>query len=153
MISLNKGLFFENSLTVLPWGITRDAAWKIGSPTHYNLKDDFTRIKWEEPILGGLNCGILAYLPNDKKLSEIHIWRILDPKKYPRDPWYAYMNIFDHLLSEIGAPEMTPSKGNLYAPILTWHLDDCTLSLITGERFGDFTSLTIKKLKRSSTRR
>ncbi len=145
MITLRQGIFLEDIDTLLPWGVDRAGAWKVKGATHYNLKDDDTRIKWEANIFGGLRCGILAYLPDQNKLSEVHIWRLLDQSRYPREPWYAYMQFFDHFLTHIGPPSMMPSAGSHYAPFLTWRADDCTLSLSTGERFGDFTSLVIKK--------
>jgi len=143
MITLESGLLFEDSKEMLSWGITRDKAWRVSKPSPYNLPEDKTRIKWEATILGGLDCGILAYLPNEDSLDHLTIW-IRERKGYRgSDALYHYLKFFDHLASQMGSPIATPSKGNLYGPILTWEYDSCSLQLYAGERHGDFCTLEI----------
>ena len=145
MLSLKEGILLEDSLQILRWGSSRSEAWRTGKPTHYNLKDDDTRIKWEEPMLEGLPCGLLAWLPDSAQLDLVTLWLRYPENTYPRDAFYQYCSFFDHFLRWIGVPKMQPREGSLYAPILTWQHDDCHLKLFTGERFGDFTTLEIRK--------
>ena len=133
----------EESNQTLKWGINQEQAWRVSKPQHYLGKDDFSRIKWTEKILGGLRCGILAYLPENQSLERLHVWLIPPENTYPNTFWFAYMKIFNHLLKEIGSPEMKPVRGNFYAPFLTWRHDGCSLQLYCGERHGEYTNLTI----------
>lgn len=129
---------------LLPWGVTRAEAWKISNASHSNLPDDDTRIKWEERMLGGVPCGLLAYLPDSTTLDHVTISMRLPENSYHKPGLYPYCFLFDHLLSVIGPPSwMRSGAGGLYAPILTWDFEGCTMQLYTGERMGDFTSLEI----------
>ncbi len=146
--SLSDGILLEDSGALLPWGVTRDEAWKIANASHANLPDDYTRVKWEERMIGGVSCGLLAYFPDSSTLDHVTIWMRLPEKSYHKPGLYPYCFLFDHLLSVIGPPTwMRSGAGGLYAPILTWDYDGCTMQLYTGERMGDFTSLEINRGK------
>jgi hypothetical protein len=143
-ISLEKGVLLEDSQSLLCWGASRDTAWSIGNPSHHRQTDDPTRIKWEENILGGLPCGLLAYLPDSATLDRVSIWLRLPENTCPRDARYQYCRLFDHLFVRLGQPHIiSAGLGNFYAPILTWKHQNCVLQLYTGEHHGDFTSLEI----------
>jgi len=139
---MRDGILLEDSKTVLHWGATRDEAWRTAKPNHYNLKDDDTRIKWEEHMLGGLPCGLLAYLPDSTRLDHVTLWMRVPENTYPREALYQYCRFFDHLFTRIGNPTIRAARG-FYAPLLTWEHQGCILQLYTGERHGDFTTLEI----------
>ena len=148
-IPLWDGILLEDSKTVLQWGSTREEAWKTAKPAHHNLPDDDTRIEWDERILGGLTCRLLAYLPDSQRLYSVMVWLLLPEDSYwKNDALYCYCRFFDHLLARIGTPKMRPGSG--YAPILTWAHEGCMLQLYTGERHGNFTTLEICHGKRPS---
>ena len=148
MFSLAEGISLEDSKMILRWGSSRTEAWKIGKPSS-RFQNDETRIQWEEKMLGGLSCGLLAYLPDDSGLNEVSIW--LKPKeefaKSIDSSLFHYCTFFDHIFQQLGAPIIKPRTGSFYAPILTWQHDGCFLQLVTGERHGDYTILEITRGK------
>jgi hypothetical protein len=146
MNSLLEGLPFEDRAALLRWGMNVEHAWKVSGATPYNLPDDRHRIKWEAKLFSGIECGILAYLPEAASLDMLTVW-MLPKTGYYRgdDALLHYLMFFDRLTRLIGAPTITPSSGGLYGPILTWHLDGCALQLYAGERMGDFCTLEITR--------
>jgi hypothetical protein len=144
-----SGIHLEDANETLPWGCTRDQAWGVGRPQR-RFEGDDTRIEWEEKILGGLPCRILAYLPGDATLDEVTVtFRPAAGAYRWDDPVFHYLVLFDHLVRHFGTPSsVQPSAGSLYAPILTWERDECTFQLITGERHVDFAVLGITHGKR-----
>ncbi len=117
MIDLEKGILFEDSGKVLAWGSSREEAWQIDGAMHYNLKNDDTRIKWHENILNGVNCGILAYLPNSKTLDSVFMWMRIEEKYHLSDnALFHYLRFFNHLAIELGDPKIQKgfSKANTF---------------------------------------
>jgi hypothetical protein len=144
--SLAEGIYLEDSKATLRWGAKRAEAWRIGQPTGRTPNDD-TRLQWKEHLLGGLQFGLLAYLPDETSLDRVSLWLCLNPNSYrANDSIFQYCVLFNHLVKELGTPSIQPRRSHLYAPILTWQHDGCLLQLITGERHGDFTTLEIMKV-------
>ncbi len=148
MLSFTDGIYLENAKETLRWGCTRKQAWRVGKPASRFPGDD-TRIQWEETLLGGLSCGLLAYLPDETVLDEASVWlRAREGVYRGDDSVFHYLTFFDHLVQQLGTPSSIRSgAGSFYAPILTWQRDGCALQLVTGERHGDFTILEITKGK------
>src|SRR4051812_11299233 len=105
-ITIEEGLPFDDVGHVLKWGINREQAWKIGSPEHYRVPDDFDRILWNQTVLAGLPCGILAYLPNDSTLDHLTLWYNDFKNNRKRDPLSSYAFMFNHLSYYIGVPKI-----------------------------------------------
>ena len=143
---MSVGIFLEDQRIYLPWGIACDNAWKIGNPKHYNDPLDKTRLTWSGKILNGLNCDLLAYLPNDARLDKVTAWLNRVENDNPAKPIDQYSFIKNHLSNELGNPSEIPTHGSaLVMPILTWLSGKCTLQLYTGDRFGEFTMLEINQ--------
>lgn len=147
MIRLEKGLFLEESNSLLPWGISRDDAWQIGSPRSANPGGGSDRawILWDDVILGGLECSVTAYLPDEKnELNEVTVgYRGIGKQ----DPFYSYLLVFKHLVSGIGPPTEYDCPEFTYGPVLKWRYDRCLISVYSFEKHGNVFVLEIRRTK------
>jgi hypothetical protein len=134
MIELSKGLFIENQGLLLPWGITNEEAWHIGSPAPWNLPEDRLRMKWDRAvILGGLECVVQTYFPtSDARLSSFNI----------RDAHY------DQRLPTVWAGILITHCQQVFGDgqgQRTWNHDNTTIHLCHDDRFVEAYWLSIEK--------
>ena len=147
-LNLNVGLFLDDHNVYLPWGINCDDAWKIGNPKYLNRPNDKTRIVWTSSVLNGLNCGILAYLPDNSKLDQVTLWFEGIDNSHVLRALEQYDIFGSHLESMLGKPQEINTEGTaLKMTIKTWPIGNCILQLYTGETMDEFTLLEISKDK------
>ena len=145
MIQLTEGIYLEDAKQTLKWGCSRDQAWLTGKPTRARSDDDLG-LHWKATILAGQECIISAYLPGDARLEQVMIVAQGKPEVYlGACQLMHYCKFFEHLLGQIGAPQMRSGRGSFLAPILTWKHDSCLLELVTGFGMSDATILWITR--------
>lgn len=84
MVDLSKGIFLENQNVLIPWGISNEDAWKIGTPEPYNLPHDRTRVRWRNAtVLSGLKCNVFTWFETaDVKLHAFILEDIQSNRSY-----------------------------------------------------------------------
>lgn len=142
MLDLNKGLLLENSKVFIPWGIKKDKAWSLGSPSEWNDGDD-SRITWKNvSVFNGIHADILVWFP--KKSSVLKSITIMPPRKERKKisdrKWPV--KIAEHLSKEIGLPidyEARKKKieKEIGIPMFTWRTGKVKLSQVCDVRFTE----------------
>ena len=140
MLDLNRGLLLENTNVLIPWGIKKDKAWSLGSPSEWIDGDD-SRITWKNVIvLHGVKTDILTWFPNNK--SVLRSINIMPPererKKESGREWSV--KIAEHLNREIGLPiDYKTRKKNIDKeigiPMFVWKNGKAKLSQMCDLRF------------------
>lgn len=151
MLDLNKGLYLENSKVLIPWGIKKNDAWSLGSPSEWTDGDD-SRITWKNVIvLNGIKADILTWFPKNKSiLTSVNVM----PPERVRDniserKWS--IKIAKHLNREIGLPiDYKARKKNIDReigiPMFVWKHGKVKLSQMCDLRFVEGFWLEVNKL-------
>jgi hypothetical protein len=137
---LAKGLYLETSNQLISWETPFDKLKDVGNPEFIQTSDQRADIIWKnEKILNGLTVNLtvmrwFGLAGMNKKFKQAYA--SISPEEFDQTK--------ERLNSELGQQAKYEKLNDLECKY-TWDLENCTIELIQGDRFGPKWTVNIQQ--------